>query len=118
MDKRRRLRVRAQFQAEVVLEKKTVKTCTSDISLKGCRCGRIPHLTPGDRCEVIIHFGPEAFCKADAIVTRADDSGTALDFMEIEEDGFPHLHRAVQLLSGNADAVDHELTHPAFEHDQ
>ena len=117
MDKRRRMRVKGQFNVEVIHNGKIIKTRTLDLSLKGCLCQLSPFMVEGEECELVIFFGEEAACKARAKVARVGKQSTALDFLEIDEQGFPHLHRAIQLLSGDGDAVDHELTHPAFEHD-
>ncbi len=48
-------------------------------------------------------------------MARSDAGSLALDFTSIEEESFPHLLRLVQLHYGDAEAIERELSEPAFK---
>ncbi|WP_320172255.1 PilZ domain-containing protein [Maridesulfovibrio sp.] len=114
-NKRRRTRVTAGFT--VMLHKDGVDSDaeTRNLSLTGLLCEPVEGFEVDDACEVSITLSEEVFIKVSARIVRADESGLAVNFNSMDENSFTHLRRLIQFNAPDADAIDSELTSPAFD---
>lgn len=114
-NKRRRSRVQAGFTVELVRQGVHVEAETMNLSLKGILCSPAPGFAPENECEVHIRLSEEIEIIINGIVVRSDEVGIAIDFMQMDEVSFTHLRRLIQFNAQDADSIDEELTHPAFD---
>ncbi|MES9995947.1 PilZ domain-containing protein [Desulfovibrio aminophilus] len=114
-NRRRRTRVRTGHEAVLTVGGEDRPVRTLDLSLKGAQTTPLPGIVPGLQCRFRIDLAQDVVIEAEARVARSDADGLALEFTSVNEDGFPHLLRLVQLHYGDADAIERELSTPAFE---
>jgi hypothetical protein len=67
---------------------------------------------------VVLRLSPEAEIRIEGEVVRNEDGHLAVDFKGMDEDSFGHLHRLVTLNAEDPDAIDRQLTEPAFGEDE
>ncbi|MGM0424752.1 MAG: PilZ domain-containing protein [Thermodesulfobacteriota bacterium] len=115
MQKRKRSRVQAAFHARILAGGTEYALQTKDISLKGLLCSPEPGLQPGQQCEVELHLDQGPTLSLQARVVRSDPQGTAIDFRSMEPETFQHLRNLIRFHSKNPDAIDQELSQPAFD---
>ncbi|SKA97108.1 PilZ domain-containing protein [Paucidesulfovibrio gracilis DSM 16080] len=114
-DKRRRSRVKAGFEASLVVDGKAVPVRTRDVSLKGALLSCDKEFTEGTPCELRLGLGPGLRLSMDARVARATDHGLAIEFQAMDDQSFTHLLQIVRLNADDADAIEDELADPAFD---
>jgi len=114
-EKRRRSRVCAQFDAYAYFDGEKIPLCMHNISLKGALFGPEPRLAAGNECSLIFVLSKDVSIRIKARIVRADEEGTAVDFESMDETAFYHLRNMVRYSSADADRIDQELQHPAFD---
>lgn len=115
-ERRRRTRVRTGHKALLDAGGGAHYTVRiQDLSLKGARTEPLEALAAGQDCGFALRLAEDVVISAQARVIRSDAASLALDFTSIEEESFPHLLRLVQLHYGDAEAIERELSEPAFE---
>ncbi len=82
---------------------------TVNVSLKGILTEPRVALNLGQDCAVLIPLSDEARIEAFGRVVRADARGQAVAFTAVDAEGYPHLHRLVQLNAEDADRIDREV---------
>lgn len=114
-NKRRRSRVEAQFDAYVLLGDDKIPVQTLNISMKGVLCSFDPRLTPGAECVLLFVLTKEIRFRIASRIVRSVESGTAIDFVSMDEAAFFHLRNIVRYSADDADSIDKEFGTPAFE---
>lgn len=114
-ERRRRTRVRTAHVALLDADGAEFSARIQDLSLKGARTGPVPDLAEGRECGFSLRLAEDMLISARARVIRSDAQSLALDFTSVDEESFPHLLRLVQLHYGDADAIERELSEPAFD---
>ncbi|SNR81772.1 PilZ domain-containing protein [Humidesulfovibrio mexicanus] len=115
-NRRRRSRVDTNISAELVLPSgEGIPLLTHNISLKGLLAMADAHVESGTLGIVRITLSPEAIIEIDCRVIRSDATGVAIDFIGMEPDSFLHLRNLVRFNAPDADQIDAELKHPAFD---
>lgn len=113
-ERRRRTRVRTRHEALLDTGGALYTVRIQDLSLKGARTEPLESLAAGQDCGFTLRLAEDLAISAQARVIRSDAASLALDFTSIEEESFPHLLRLVQLHYGDAEAIERELSEPAF----
>ena len=116
MNNRKRSRVDAGFEAVVScggLEKYSVRV--RNVSLKGMLCEPDQRINCLKDCSVTITLSPSISFVIEARMIRNDERGLALDFESMDEKAFFHLRNIVRYHSLDPDAIDKELSIPAFK---
>ena len=115
-EKRKRSRVDVGFEAVLScggLEKYTVRV--NNLSLKGMLCEPDARICCLKECAVTIVLTKQINFRIQARMVRNDEKGLALDFEAMDEQAFFHLRNLVRYHSQDPDAIDRELTVPAFK---
>lgn len=115
-DKRKRSRVDASFEVVVScggLEKYCVRV--RNLSLKGMLCDTDLRISGLTECTVSIALSEAISFTIDARMVRNDSRGLALDFVGMDENAFFHLRNIVRYHAPDPDAIDRELSIPAFD---
>jgi len=86
-----------------------------NISLKGLLAVPEANVKTGSMGVVRITLAKDAVIQIECKVIRSDASGVAIDFMPMDEASFFHLRNLVRYNSPDADQIDAELKHPAFD---
>lgn len=113
-DKRIRSRVDATVDAVIVSGGKSAALVTRNVSLKGMLCDHAPGFGHSGACVVRIALSAAIGFEIEARIIRNDPSGLALDFTGMDEEAFGHLRQLVRLHASDADAIDREMSTPAF----
>lgn len=87
----------------------------SNISLKGLLAVAEAQVKTGEQGLLRITLSPEAVIEIESRVIRSDATGVAIDFMPMEPESFLHLRNLVRYNAPDADQIDAELKHPAFD---
>lgn len=115
-NRRRRSRVDANIPADFILPDGQVVAITiCNISLKGLLAEPQPLAQTGATVLVRVELSPEAVIEIESKVIRSDDTGVAVDFTGMEPESFLHLRNLVRYNAPDADQIDAELKHPAFD---
>lgn len=115
-NRRRRSRVDTSFSAALELPSgEALPLVTRNISLKGLLAQADAHVESGAKGIVRIILSPEAVIEVDCQVIRSDATGVAIDFTGMEPESFLHLRNLVRFNAPDADQIDAELKHPAFD---
>lgn len=114
-ERRRRTRVLTRHEALLSANGAEFTVRIQDLSLKGARAEPVPALAAGQDCGFTLRLAEDLVISAQARVIRSDAGSLALDFTSIVEESFPHLLRLVQLHYGDAEAIERELSEPAFK---
>ncbi|SMF02565.1 PilZ domain-containing protein [Desulfovibrio gilichinskyi] len=114
-NKRRRTRIQVEFTVKLSKSGLSVMVETQNLSLKGILCNSVEGFAVGNICEVSIILSEDVVIHIEGKVVRSDESGLAVDFIVMNEVSFTHLRKLVQYNSTDADAIDSELTSPAFD---
>ncbi|WP_243362966.1 PilZ domain-containing protein [Fundidesulfovibrio terrae] len=116
LNKRKRSRVDTGFDAVVScggIEKHNVKV--RNLSLKGMLCEPDHRIECIKDCSVTIVLSRSISFTIEARMIRNDEKGLALDFESMDEKAFFHLRNIVRYHSLDPDAIDKELSLPAFK---
>jgi len=115
-NKRKRSRVDADFEAVLScggIEKYAVKV--QNLSLKGMLCDPDKRIGCLKNCNITIALSNSINFTIEARMIRNDEKGLALDFEGMDEKAFFHLRNLVRYHSLDPDAIDKELSVPAFK---
>lgn len=114
-DNRRRERIQAGFEASLVVEGMIVPAKTIDLSLKGILLDSAKDYPEGTPCVVRLHLGAALRLSMDGVVARRGPRGLGVDFTAMDEDSFQHLLEIIRHNAPDPDAVERELSSPAFD---
>ncbi len=115
-NRRRRSRVDANIPAGFILPGgEDVHLSICNISLKGLLAVPEVLVKPGTTGLIRIKLSPEAIIEVESTVIRSDAAGVAIDFIGMEPESFMHLRNLVRYNAPDADQIDAELKHPAFD---
>jgi len=98
MDKRRATRVEFETSAVVNYRDRTITGTIENLSLKGLFLKTREIIPEGETAEVAIRLSgstSELVIKVMAEVTRTDDTGIGLKFIEMELDSYVHLKNVI-----------------------
>jgi hypothetical protein len=115
-NRRRRSRVDTKIPAcfiQATGEELRLGIC--NISLKGLLAVAVARLKPGTVGLVRIELSPEALIEVESRIIRSDATGLAIDFLGMTPESFLHLRNLVRYNAPDADQIDAELKHPAFD---
>ena len=117
MRKEKRTRTRVPFPFDVVISigKKRAEVEGLNISMTGMLCSADPIFKNDAVCRVSISLADQTRIAASGKVIRLGPEGAAISFTSVSARSFSHLKKLVQYNSGDADAIDSELTRPAFK---
>lgn len=108
-DRRRESRVPYRATAELIIGKKKVKAKeTRDISVTGTFVEGVADLKKGDQCGLnilLIGEASELLLKMQGEVVRVEETGVALEFLEVPRDCFYHLKNIAYVISVNPDDI-------------
>lgn len=108
-DRRRESRVPYRATAELVIGKKKVKEKgTRDISVTGTFVEGITDMGKGTQCAINIFLvgdASELLLKMQGEVVRVEESGVALEFIDVSRDCFYHLKNISYVISINPDDI-------------
>jgi hypothetical protein len=114
-EKRKRLRVPAHFDVSVKLAGEKIEVQIINISLTGILCTSSPLFQPNAPCQVILSLSDDLQITIDAKILRIGEQETAISFVAMDEESFTHLRRIVEYNAGDADRVEKEFRHKAFD---
>jgi hypothetical protein len=90
-ERRTRERVSVQFDVSVVLGEESVQVRIINISLTGILCTFHPLFRKGASCKVKIALSDNVQMTIDSKILRVGEQGTAISFVELDEESFVHL---------------------------
>lgn len=115
-NRRRRSRVDTSIPASFILaDGRMVSIAICNISLKGLLAEPQPLAQAGATGIVHVELSPEAVIEIESRIIRSDAAGVAVDFISMEPESFLHLRNLVRYNAPDADQIDAELKHPAFD---
>jgi len=115
-NRRRRSRVDTHIPASFITpDGKEARLLVCNISLKGLLAVPEAMVHTGASGVLRIVLSPEAVIEIESKVIRSDATGVAIDFMPMEPESFLHLRNLVRYNAPDADQIDAELKHPAFD---
>jgi hypothetical protein len=113
-EKRKRTRVPAHFDVNILLGNNVIHAEIINISLTGFLCTATPLLKQDAICKAVISLGDALKIEIDSKILRTDDGQSAISFMSMDDESFIHLKRLIQYNEGDADIIDDELYEKAF----
>lgn len=115
-NRRRRSRVDTHIPASFLQTNgEEVRLSICNISLKGLLALPEALAKTGTTGLIRIELSPEAIIEVESTVIRSDGTGVAIDFRGMEPESFLHLRNLVRYNAPDADQIDAELKHPAFD---
>jgi hypothetical protein len=114
-EKRARTRVPVHFDFSVIIGDEAIRAEILNISLNGILCTTNPLFQDNAPCSVIISLSDDSRIVVDSRISRAGERETAISFVSMDDESFVHLKRLVQYNMGDADRIDQELHHKAFD---
>jgi hypothetical protein len=90
-ERRKRERVSVQFDVGVILDGEFIQVNTLNISLTGILCTTHSHFRKGAACKVRISLSDDLQITIDAKILRVGEQGTAISFVEMDEESYVHL---------------------------
>lgn len=114
-EKRKRLRVPVHFDVSVKLAGKIIEVQIINISLTGILCTSNRLFQPNAACQVILSLSDDLKITIDAKILRIKEQETAISFVTMDEESFTHLRRIVEYNAGDADRIEKEFRHKAFD---
>lgn len=90
-ERRSRERVSVQFDVGVILGEETIHVRIFNISLTGILCTFHPLFQKGAFCKVKIALSDDVEMTIDSKILRVGEQGTAISFVELDEESFVHL---------------------------
>ncbi|MFV0421851.1 PilZ domain-containing protein [Oleidesulfovibrio sp.] len=111
-ERRRRLRVPAQYSVHLEYQGSRSLAQTLDLSLRGALCIAGAPMPEGAECTFLLTLENGIVLSVDAQVARVDADETALRFTGMPPETYIHLRNMIELLSGNADDVEAEEVMP------
>lgn len=115
-NRRRRSRVDVRIAASFTPpEGPAVQLLISNISLKGLLARAGSETRANDTGVVRIPLTQDAVIEIECRIIRSEDGDVAIDFQHMDELSFFHLRNLVRYNAPDADLIDAELKHPAFD---
>jgi len=115
-NRRRRSRVDTNIPASFIQpDGEALRLSICNISLKGLLAVPEALVKPGAAGLIRIELSPEALIEIESRIIRSDDMGVAIDFTGMEPESFMHLRNLVRYNAPDADQIDAELKHSAFD---
>lgn len=114
-EKRIRTRVPVHFDMTVLLGNEAIRAEILNISLNGVLCTSHPLFQTDALCRVTISLSDDSRIEIDSKISRVEKGETAISFISMDDESFIHLKRLVQYNVGDADRIDQELHHKAFD---
>ncbi len=114
-EKRKRKRVPVRFDVGIVLGEKLIEVQLINISLTGILCTSDRLFQKDALCEVVLSLRDDLRITVDAKILRVGEGETAISFISMDEESFTHLKRVVEYNAGDADPIDKEFQHKAFD---
>jgi len=115
-NRRRRSRVDTNIAATFTARQGLpVHILICNISLKGLLALPEDNVNTGESGLLRIELAKDAVIEIDSAVIRSDATGVAIDFQPMDEQSFLHLRNLVRYNAPDADQIDAELKHPAFD---
>jgi hypothetical protein len=113
-ERRKRTRVPAGFDVNIIFKREKIKVKTFNISLTGISCNRDSRFRAGDPCEIILTLDSETILNIKGKILRLDEKEAIIVFLSMDEDTFYHLKRLMQYNAAEPEKIEKELTDPAF----
>jgi hypothetical protein len=114
-ERRKRLRVPMHLDVSVLLQGEVIQLQTLNVSLTWILCTSNPRFQKDDLCTVIITLNKEFQISIASKILRAEQKEAAISFISMDDESFVHLKRMLQYNIGDAERIDEELRHPAFD---
>jgi hypothetical protein len=114
-EKRRRLRVPVHFDVSVKLAGKIIDVQIINISLTGILCTSNRLFQPNAACQVILALSNDLQITIDSKILRIGEQETAISFITMDEESFTHLRRIIEYNAGDADRIEKQFRHKAFD---
>ncbi|MHB9098881.1 MAG: PilZ domain-containing protein [Syntrophales bacterium] len=114
-EKRKRVRVPVHLDVGIVLGEEPIKVQIINISLTGILCTSNRLFHKDAVCKVVITLRDDLRIAIDAKILRVGERETAISFISMDEESFAHLKRIVQYNADDADRIDEEFRHKAFD---
>ena len=90
-ERRKRQRVSVHFDVDVLIGDETISVQTLNISLTGVFCTSHPLFRKDAPCQVRITLSDDQQVTINGKILRAGDQGTAISFIEMDEESFVQL---------------------------
>ncbi|WP_291323378.1 PilZ domain-containing protein [Desulfonatronospira sp.] len=115
-DMRKRSRVDLKISVSILQNHVQQLLKTINLSLKGLLAEYHPDFALNEPCDLVLHLssGLEIGIRG-VVVSSTPNRGTAVDFVEMDEESFYHLLNLIRLYSPDPDQVERELLIPAFD---
>jgi len=114
-ERRKRTRIPAGFDINIVYKRKKIKVRTINISLTGICCTNDPSFCANELCKVIFSLDLATNLTIKGKILRIDESEAIIAFVAMDEDTFCHLKKLMQYNCADPDRIEKELTAPAFK---
>lgn len=114
-EKRARTRVPVHFDVNILLSDEVIRAEILNISLNGILCTSNPFFQNNAPCKVIVSLSDNLQIVVDSKISRVGEKESAVSFISMDDESFVHLKRLVQYNVGDADRIDKELHHKAFD---
>ncbi|MBE0557111.1 MAG: PilZ domain-containing protein [Proteobacteria bacterium] len=90
-ERRARQRVSVHFDVDIMLDKEVIQVQILNISLTGILCTSHPFFQKNAPCRVRISLSDDQQITIDSKILRVGEQGTAICFLEMDEQSFVHL---------------------------
>ncbi len=90
-ERRKRQRVSVHFDVDIILDKEIIQVQTLNISLTGIFCTSHPLFRKNAPCKVRISLSDNQQITINSKILRIGEQGTAISFVEMDEESFVHL---------------------------
>ena len=90
-ERRKRQRVSVHFDVDILLDKEIIQVQTLNISLTGIFCTSHPLFRMNAPCKVRISLSDNQQITINSKILRIGEQGTAISFVEMDEESFVHL---------------------------
>lgn len=90
-ERRKQERVSVHFDVGIMLGKEIIQVQILNISLTGILCTFHPLFRKGAPCKVKISLSDDLQITIDSKILRVGEQGTAISFVEMDEESFVHL---------------------------
>jgi hypothetical protein len=118
-DRRKRTRVKFQFETVVTVDNRDVRVHSHNLSLKGMLCSTDINFRADQVCRVTLNLTPQT--KGEPIqatihgrIIRTNPIETAIDFTLMDAESFFHLKNIVECHAQEPERIARELLNAAF----
>jgi len=113
-ERRKRTRVPVSFDMNIVMNGKTIKVQTKNISMTGVKFASREPFSAGEQCTIDLRLNGDVHLSIEAKILRSKDQETIASFLVMDEETFYHLKRLLQFNAADSDQIDKELGEPVF----